>query len=232
MVNNLITIVIPCKNEGKLIVEVIKKIRKKEPKVKIIISDSSDEPLSLSELKKIKNVTIVDGGLPSVARNNGAKLVDTEYILFIDADIYIENDVIKKSLEIMSLNDKDLVTTKFRTNDGKYNWVYKIFDVIQFFTSKTKPFCLGGFMLFKTDKFRELGGFNENYKIAEDYEISSKIHPEKFEILNDYVYTTSRRFKNKGVWYMLKLMMKCWINRNNEEFHKQDFKYWVNGKKN
>ena len=132
MVNNLITIVIPCKNEGKLIVEVIKKIRKKEPKVKIIISDSSDEPLSLSELKKIKNVTIVDGGLPSVARNNGAKLVDTEYILFIDADIYIENDVIKKSLEIMSLNDKDLVTTKFRTNlriilfDLFFSWVETI----------------------------------------------------------------------------------------------------------
>jgi hypothetical protein len=122
----------------------------------------------------------------------------------------------------------DLVTVKVRTLDGKYDWVYKIFDVIQWFSSKTKPFALGGFMLFKTDKFRELGGFDESDKIAEDYHLSSKINPDKFKILDKYVYTTGRRFENKGVWYMVKLAWKCWWNRNNDNFFKNDFNYWKN----
>jgi hypothetical protein len=31
---------------------------------------------------------------------------------------------------------------------------------------------------------------------------------------------------------MLKIMIKCWLNRNNEQFYKQDYNYWNNEKKN
>jgi hypothetical protein len=100
------------------------------------------------------------------------------------------------------------------------------FDIIQKITSKSKPFALGGFMMFKSDKFRELGGFNEKDKVAEDYRLSMKINPKKFVIMNQYVYTTSRRFKNKGIFYMIKLMLNCWINRNNDNFFQKDHNYW------
>ena len=35
-----------------------------------------------------------------------------------------------------------------------------------------------------------------------------------------------RRFSKKSVWYMIKLAWKSWINRNNDEFFKQDFNYF------
>ena len=146
----------------------------------------------------------------------------------MDADIHIkQNDLIVKCLNSISKNDYDLLTVKFKTLDGKYDWIYKIFNIVQWFSSKTTPFALGGFMMFKSDTFIKLGKFNNEDKIAEDYHISSKVTPNKFKVENLFVYTPSRRFKNKGVWYMIKLMVMCWWNRNNDEFFKNDFNYWI-----
>ena len=81
-------------------------------------------------------------------------------------------------------------------------------------------------MLFKTETFNQIGGFNEEDKIAEDYHLSSKIEPKKFKVQNNYVFSPSRRFREKGLWYMIKLMLKCWWNRKDNNFYKQDFNYW------
>jgi len=231
--NKDLTIVIPCKNEGRLVIDTLIFILTQTDKFKIIVADSSTEGSSISLLNKYeriypKQIKIISGGLPSVARNKGAELVDTPYVLFLDADIHIkQDDLIVKCLNEMIVGRYDLLTCKFKTLDGKFDWIYKIFNVIQWFSSKTTPFALGGFMLFKTDTFNELKGFNDEDKIAEDYHLSSKISPSKFRVENLFVYTPSRRFEKKGLWYMMKLMVMCWWNRNNDDFFKQDFNYWI-----
>lgn len=226
--NQQLTIIIPCKNEGKGVIDVIKLIST-QIDCRIIIADSSTEESSVLLLKKYKsiykNIEIIKGGLPAIARNNGAKLVTTPYILFLDADIFPHQNTIKGCVRCAIKGKYDLVTCKYKT-DKKYNWVYKIFNIFQWYSSKTKPFALGGFMLFKTETFNKLGRFNEEDKIAEDYHLSSKIKPNRFKITNDFVYTSSRRFSKKGVWYMIVLAWKSWLNRNNDEFFKQDFNYW------
>lgn len=228
MDNNL-TIVIPCKNERDQIVQVVDLVRS-QTDCKIIIADSSDKPGSVLLLKQLSltysNLKIIEGGLPSKARNNGAKLVTTPYVLFLDADIYIYNPfLIQDCLFTAIRKDHDLVTCKFKT-DKPYRLIFRIFDIVQWFSSLTRPFALGGFMLFKRETFNKLGGFNEEDKVAEDYRLSSKVKPRKFKVFNGYVYTPSRRFSKKGVWYMIKLMFKSWINRNNDEFFKHDQSYW------
>jgi len=221
--------VIPCKNEGEGIVDVIKLILK-QINCKIIIADSSDDEESILLLHKYislhSNIQVIKGGLPSVARNNGAKLVTTPYVLFLDADIYIyKKNLIRKCIRLAIQNNYDLVTCKFKT-DKPYRWVFRIFNIIQWFSLLTKPFALGGFMLFKTETFNKLKGFNEQDKVAEDYRLSSKIKSKKFKVFNGYVYTPSRRFDKKGVWYMIKLMWKSWINQNNDKFFENDQNYW------
>jgi glycosyltransferase involved in cell wall biosynthesis len=231
--NKQLTIVIPCKNESSLIIETLIFILEQTEKFKIIIADSSTEQESINLLKEFQKkyeeqIKIIGGGLPSVARTKGAEMVDTPYVLFLDADIHIkQDDLIVKCLNEMIVGRYDLLTCKFKTLDGKFDWIYKIFNVIQWFSSKTTPFALGGFMLFKTDTFNELKGFNDEDKIAEDYHLSSKISPSKFRVENLFVYTPSRRFEKKGLWYMMKLMVMCWWNRNNDDFFKQDFNYWI-----
>jgi cellulose synthase/poly-beta-1,6-N-acetylglucosamine synthase-like glycosyltransferase len=154
-------------------------------------------------------------------------LVDTPYVLFLDADIHIkQNDLIVKCLNKMVEKGYDLLTCKFKTFDGKWDWVYKIFNIIQWISSGISPFALGGFMMFRSEAFIKLGGFNNEDKIAEDYHVSSRVNPRKFRVENLFVYTPSRRFEKKGLWYMIKLMVMSYWNRNNNEFFKKDFNYW------
>jgi len=85
---------------------------------------------------------------------------------------------------------------------------------------------LGGFMLMRTSKFNELGGFDEDVLVAEDYLLSKKVNPKKFKILNKVVYTPPRRFDNKGLFYMTKLMLGSFLNRDNKDFFKKHDTYW------
>jgi glycosyltransferase involved in cell wall biosynthesis len=230
--NNQLTIVIPCKNEGFGIINMLKLLRNQHIDCQIIVADSSTDTDTFNLLHNYRIhspqlIKIIKGGLPAVARNNGAKFVKTPYILFLDADIYLKEDhVIRKCIRQMIEKDYDLVTCKFKTIEKKYNWIYRVFDVIQWVSSKTKPFAIGGFMLFKTETFNKLGGFNEEDKIAEDYHLSSKIKPRKFKIIDVHVHTPGRRFAKKGFYYMMKLAWSSWFNRNNDDWFKQDYNYW------
>ena len=230
--NKQLTIVIPCKNEGRGVIEALKLIRRQQLDCQVIIADSSDEEGSILLLKKYRvnstmPIRIVSGGLPSIARNNGAKSIRTPYVLFLDADIYLkDSSLITKCLTTAIGGDYDLVTCKFRTLNGDYNWVFRLFNIIQKVSSKFTPFAIGGFMLFKTEVFRAVGGFDEEAKVAEDYLLSTKIKPSKFKIVNREVYTSSRRFESKGVWYMIKLMLASWWNKNNPEWFREDHNYW------
>lgn len=229
IIDDLLTVVIPCKNEGVKVLDVIELVSN-QVNCQIIVADSSDEDTSISLLREYKKnkktIRIVKGGMPAFARNAGAKLVTTPFVLFLDADTYLINSItIHKCLTTIVNSNYDLVTCKF-TTDKEFNWVYKAFNIIQWYSSKTKPFCLGGFMMFRIETFNKLQGFNEKDKIAEDYHISSKIKPRNFKIVDDYVFTPSRRFQKKGVWYMIKLALDAWINRNNDNWFEKDYNYF------
>ena len=81
-------------------------------------------------------------------------------------------------------------------------------------------------MLFKTDTFNKLGGFDEDAKVAEDYLLSKQIKSNRFKIFNITVFTPPRRFENKGVMYMMRLMIMSYFNRNNKQFFSDDNSYW------
>ncbi len=234
--NELLTIVIPCKNEEDIISKTLDLLnhQKDISGVKVIVCDSSDDGITkLSLWDRLEYNTdyfdlhVMDGGLPARARNNGFKLVSTPYVLFMDADIFLlDSDILKNVVSKIKKEDLDLVSVRFRTDNGDYNYVYKVFDILQRLSMVISPFCLGGFMLTKSSKFKEIGGFDEEVKVAEDYVYSKQIKSNKFKIHNAFVYTPPRRFHNKGLWYMTKLMIGSVLNKNNKEYFKDSKSYW------
>jgi glycosyltransferase involved in cell wall biosynthesis len=228
----LLTIVIPCKNESKTIDETLTLLNFQDhiDNVEVIIADSSDDGTTyqLESRKHDKfNLKIIEGGLPAKARNNGARLVKTPYMLFMDSDMFLlDSSLLMDSIKEMRLHRVDLLTTKVRTTSGKYNYVFRTFDMIQKISKRISPFCLGGFMLFRTDTFNKLGGFDEQAQVSEDYLLSKQVEPRKFKILNRTIFTLPRRFDNKGILYMVRLMVRSYFNRNNKEFFSNDNTYW------
>jgi len=233
---DLITIVIPCKNEKDVILKTLDLLNYQTDifNVKVIVCDASDDGVTKTNLLErlkyqsdIFDLYIMEGGLPAKARNNGFKLVTTPYVLFLDADVFLlDPKTIKRSLLLAQKRKLDLTTVKFRSDNGKYNYVYKTFDIIQILSKWSTPFCLGGFMLIKSDIFKELGGFDEEIKVAEDYQLSKKIKPKKFGRINNVVFTPPRRFENKGVIYMIKLMVGSFFNHQNKKWFTEDKNYW------
>jgi len=233
---DLLTIVIPCKNEKNIILKTLDLLNYQTDifSVKVIVCDISDDTITnklLQDREQNKtdlfNLTIIPGGLPSVARNNGFKLVTTPYVLFLDADIFLlEPAILLSSIIEMRMDNLDLSTAKFRSDNGKYNYVYKTFDVIQSLSKWITPFCLGGFMLVRSETFRELGGFDEEIKVAEDYHLSKQIKSTKFKRLNHVIFTPPRRFEAKGVGYMIKLMIGSFFNHRNKKWFTEDKNYW------
>ena len=228
----LLTIVIPCKNERDNIYECIGFIAKQVgfAGTRVIIADTSDEEDSLNFLQYTKNnyrysldIELIKGGFPAKARLEGSKLVTTPYILFLDADIMLQDtSILKKCLEY----NTDLVTVPFQTETG-FNWIFRLFDIQQQLSNLLgTPFAIGGFQLWKTEAYWKTGGYDETHLFAEDYWVSQKA--EKMVIHKTKgVWTSARRFKNKGFFYMFLLSIKCYLNRNNTEFFKQHHNYWI-----
>jgi hypothetical protein len=119
-----------------------------------------------------------------------------------------------------------LVTTKFRVR-GIYSFVFPIFEFFRDLTVYKAPCAIGGFMLFDVSEFNKVGGFINEDKFAEDFHLSMKINPFRFHVSPHKIYTTDRRFKKKGLFYMLKMSYLSYANKTNPEFFKNDHNYWV-----
>ena len=235
-IKNFLTIVIPCKNEKSIIQKTLDLLNYQSDiwGVKVVVCDSSDDGITKFDIIERLEINLdkfdlylMDGGLPAVARNNGFKLVETPYVLFMDADVYLlDPKTIKRSILKILQKNLDLVTTKFRSDNGKFNYIYKTFDLLQTISKWSTPFCLGGYMLIKSDTFRQLNCFDEEVKVAEDYYFSKQIKPKKFSRINNVVFTPPRRFENKGLKYMIKLFFGSFFNHKNKSYFTKDKNYW------
>ena len=235
-INKLLTIVIPCKNEKDIVLKTLDLINYQLDikGVQVIVCDASDDKITKHNLEKRSNrkidefyLRVIDGGLPGVARNRGFQMVNTPYVLFMDADVYLlDPKTIKRSLLKIIKRDLDLVTTKFRSDNGRFNYIYKTFDLIQTLSKWSTPFCLGGYMLIKSETFKKLNGFDEEIIVAEDYYFSKQIKPTKFSRINNVVFTPPRRFENKGLGYMIKLFFESFFNHKNKSYFTKDKNYW------
>jgi poly-beta-1,6-N-acetyl-D-glucosamine synthase len=231
-IGKLITIVIPSFNEDACIYNTLHFLsnQKFNGKLNVIIADAKSTDGTLKEIirakSNLKNLSIktIKGGYPAYGRLEGSKLVNTPYILFLDADVFLTNpNILAKCMEY----DKDLLSVPFYT-DFPYGWVFRVFDIFQFVSSLIgTPFAIGGFQLWKTETYWSLGGYNPDELFAEDYSLSHKVNPKNFKVVNlKGTYTSSRRFKKKGIVWMFYIMIKSFLNRNNPEFFKQTHNYW------
>jgi len=232
--SNKITIVIPSKNEENYIAHLLDNLIAQEVGfTKIIIADcSTDKTRSVIDLYRPRlNIEVIDGGPVSLAKNRGAKLVNTPYILFIDADVrFFKSTVIHDAVSVMEAENLDLVGLNAKCYDGdiRAQIGFTIFNVINHVLKYFSPFAVGAFMLTRREKFIELGGFPEQFATSEDYFLSRKYGVNKFKLLNHYFGQDSRRFRKMGYFGMSKYLIKNFWNRNNKAYwdNLDSSKYW------
>ena len=229
-----ITIVVPCKNEENYIHHLLDSLRSQNiGDTRIIIADcSTDNTRQVIKDNSFElNVEIIQGGPVSIAKNNGARLVTTPYILFIDADVrFFKYDVIRDTVDKIESMNLDLVSLNIKCYDRdlRARIGFGIFNTINHTLKYFSPFAVGAFMLTRKDRFDEYGGFPEQFTTSEDYFLSRKYSPKKFRIVKHHFGQDSRRFKKMGYMGMAKYLVKNFINRNNKQYWDKldSSKYW------
>ena len=223
-ISDKITIVVPCKNEENYIHHLLESLRLQcIGTTRIIIADCSTDNTRqvIKDHSSFLNVEIIEGGPVSVAKNNGARLVATPYILFIDADVrFFKHTVIRDAVNEIESKNLDLVglNIKCYDNDPRAKIGFTLFNTINHTLKYFSPFAVGAFMLTRRDRFEEFGGFPENFATSEDYFLSRKYSPQKFRIVRHHFGQDSRRFKKMGYLGMGKYLIKNFINRNNKVY--------------
>src|ERR1700722_4014536 len=91
---NELTIVIPAKNEAKLIPRLLISLTNQDysniRNTRVLVADANSidgTPEIVLGFRDRLNVSVIRGGMPSVGRNLGAAQADSDYVLFLDADI-------------------------------------------------------------------------------------------------------------------------------------------------
>jgi len=233
-ISDKITIVVPCKNEENYIAHLLMHLRQQSiGNTRIIIADcSTDKTREVIEIMKGElNVEIIEGGPVSFAKNNGARLVTTPYILFIDADVrFFKDTVIRDAVDIIESKNLDLIglSIKCYDRDPRAKLGFVIFNTINHALKFFSPFAVGAFMLTRRDRFEEYGGFPEQFSTSEDFFLSRMYSPKKFKIVRHHFGQDSRRFKKMGYMGMAKYLVKNFVNRNNKAYWDKldNSKYW------
>ena len=233
-ISDKITIVVPCKNEENYIHHLLDSLRGQHiGDTRIIIADCSTDGTRqvIRDNSQGLNVEIIEGGPVSTAKNRGARLVATPYILFIDADVrFFKDTVIQDAVNLIETKNLDLIglNIKCYDRDLRAKIGFTAFNLINHVLKYVSPFAVGAFMLTRRDRFEEFGGFPEQFSTSEDFFLSRKYSPKKFRIIRHHFGQDSRRFKKMGYMGMAKYLVKNFVNRNNKAYWDSldSSKYW------
>jgi glycosyltransferase involved in cell wall biosynthesis len=202
------------------------------PNTRILVADAGSTDGTAEAVLNFRSrlqVSVIPGGLPSAGRNIGAALVQTPYLLFLDADVELESDtLVRRALEAAQQGDLHCVTTNIVCRNGSLmdRLFYLTNDLFQYLSCIHHPFSTGMFMLFQKRRFQELGGFNEQVGFAEDYLLSKQVARNKFRIVRGGVCTTNRRLQKMGHLRVARLFLTTAVNSWNRRFFLRDHKYW------
>ncbi len=193
----VVSIVIPTLNEEKYLPVLLGSILAQDFRAyEIIVADSNSKDRTRQIAEKF-GCKIIAGGLPAKARNNGAKVAEGEWVLFLDADVIIPFDFLSKILKKAKTNRLDIATTMFiplsHTNIDMA--LHKIVFHYMKFMRNFKPLAPGFCIMVKKRVHERICGFDEALRFCEDHDYvlrASKIA--KFGVLKDpYVLVSVRR---------------------------------------
>lgn len=233
-----VTVIIPCFNDGKFIIEAVNSILNQTIKAdKIIIIDDGSEQETKNILKTINptNVEIIHQENQGVckARNRGINLAITDYILTLDADDYFEPSFIEKAVEILNNNSNIGVV-------GSYVKVLK-YDEVE--PDIRKP--LGGIitnflvknnamasLLFRKQCWVEVSGYDEKMVNGyEDWEFWIAILKNNWEmyIIPEVLFNYRIKKKSRDTVALQEydFELRSYIFSKHKELYKEYFDFYV-----
>lgn len=198
-----------------------------EQNIRIILTLNLSETLSFMTDDYPFPIRIINNQYPKgfgANHNQAFKCCDTPYFCVLNPDIRLREDPFKRLLTELEEHSAVLIAPKVINSLGSIEDSVRTFPTplsilkkllvkkfsADYATDKiiVNPDWVGGmFMLFRTDAFRQIGGFDERYFLYyEDVDICRTLHQNGENIIytpNTAVIHEARRTSHKSVRYLL-----------------------------
>ncbi len=235
----MISFIIPTKNEDKIIEKTLKCLSEYSGPHEIILGDGNSTDKTIEITKKYTNLIALHKGpnRPTIAsgRNDGAALSHGEYLVFLDADMFIYDiDSFFEKAIACFVKDSNLVAMTVRLQVfpematwadnavfGFMNFQHKILN--NYLRTGVSP---GEFQMIRSSSFKQVGGFNGVLAAGEDYDMFRRLRKVGRTYFNSNLtaFHTGRRAHAIG-WPKL---LTQWVmnNLSAKYFNKSASKEW------
>ncbi len=173
----MLTIIIPTKNEEEYLPKLLTSIKKQTCQPEEIIVADADSTDQTKKIAKTFGVKVVEGGMPSVGRNNGAKAANTELILFLDADVELRDpEFLEKSIQEMNERGLGLATCDVfpLSDDMVDHFMHKAYNKYARAWGSLFPHAPGFCMFVRRELHEKIGGFDETVLFCEDHDYAQR----------------------------------------------------------
>lgn len=152
--------------------------------------------------------------------NAGATVAKGEILYFLHADSFPPDGYDQHIInEVAKGNHAGCFRMRFDSN----HWWLRLASWLTQFSWRA---CRGGdqSQFITKELFEELGRFDERFIIYEDNDLINKLYArQEFVVINKKITTSSRRYKNNGIWklqyHFWAIYIKKWFGASAEELH-------------
>ena len=213
----IFSIIIPTYNEEEYLPVLLKSIKKQDfDDYEIIVADANSTDKT-REIAEEYGCIVVDGGLPAVGRNNGAKVAKGEYLLFLDSDLELTDEYLRNVLYEFQNEHLGIAITQMLPMSNKIE--DKLFhDFANYFmisVEKIKPHGAGCYgIIAKKELHDECGGFDESLTFGEDTDYIERLaKKEPFRVIrNAKIGVSTRRLEEEGIETLIRQYGKSTVN--------------------
>ena len=204
-----VTIIVPCFNEEQTVSNTIKSLLQLDyPKEKLSIiavddgsTDGTRRELTRFESYRQVSILLKENGGKHTALNLALEKVESDLVGCLDADSFVSPDALKKIVPFFDDSSIMAVTPSIKVHNPsnvlqyiqKVEYSWGIFLRRMLSSLGALYVTPGPFSIFRTQVFRELGGYREGHH-TEDLEMALRLQRNRYRIVNSHgahVYTAA-----------------------------------------
>lgn len=188
----LVSVIVTTKNEEKNIENFCKSVVEQSYKnIELILVDNNSTDKTKEIALKYTDKVFNKGPERSTQRNYGVKKSKGDYILVLDADMILTQNVVKECVEFVTKNSEHKALVIPEKSIGTSFWAKcKAFERSFYFLDNVDN-GIEAARFFEKKSFNELGGYDINITGPEDWDLPERIYkkyPKKHKVENHLIH--------------------------------------------